>query len=112
MVQAKDGAGLDGGEADGAAAEERVAVEVAGRAEEVIVADEGAGEGDAEAFGGLHAERAPGVSVEDDGGLDGEGLHAGHGHLPAGVGELGGDDGALDKGGAGGEGLVPGEAEV
>ena len=110
-MQAKDGAGLNGGEADGAAAEERVAVEVAGSAEEIVRIDEGAGERDAEAFGGLHAEGLPEIAVEDDGRLDIKGFHAGHGHLPAGAGELGSDDGALDEGGAGSEGLVPGEAE-
>ena len=112
MVQAEDGAGLDGGEADGAAAEEGIAVEVAGGAEKVILLDESVGEGDAEAFGGLHAERVPEVAVEDEVWLDVGRLHAGQGHLPAGVGELGGDDGPLDEGGTGGEGLVSGEAEL
>ena len=112
MVEAKDGAGLHGGEADGTAAEEGFAVEVSGAAEEVFGVDERAGEGDAEAFGGLHTEGMPEITIKDDVWLNGRRLHAGHGHLPAGIGELGGDDGPLDEGGSGGEGFVAGEAEM
>ena len=103
---------MDGGEADSSSAEQRIAVKVAGRAEEILLVYECAGEGDAKTFRGLHAERMPEVAIENEVRLNGAGLHARHGHLPAGVCEIGGNDGPLNEGSTGGEGLVTDEAKL